>query len=83
MIRLLLLNLIRFYQSLISPLKGPTCRFIPTCSQYTFEAIEVYGPVRGLLLGTWRLLRCHPLHRGGYDPLIKPAKHETTNMECS
>jgi len=69
MIRAALLLLIRFYQYSISPLKGPTCRFIPSCSQYTLEAVRLHGPFRGLFLGMKRVLRCHPFHAGGYDPV--------------
>ncbi len=69
MIRFLCLALLKFYQYFISPLKGPSCRFVPTCSQYTYEAIQCHGPARGLYLGLRRLARCHPFHPGGYDPV--------------
>jgi uncharacterized protein len=72
MVRFFVVFSIRFYQLFISSLLGPNCRFIPTCSQYTIEAVEVYGPVKGLLMGVWRLARCHPFCKGGYDPVIKP-----------
>lgn len=65
----LLLKLIRFYQRKISPLFGPKCRFYPTCSAYTFEAIERYGAVRGVFLGIRRILRCNILFPGGVDPV--------------
>lgn len=74
MIRSLCLALLRFYQIFISPLKGPSCRFIPTCSQYTYDAIKLHGPLRGLILGAGRLARCHPFHPGGYDPVTRPAE---------
>lgn len=61
--------LIRGYQYLISPLLPQACRFYPTCSAYTIEAIKRYGTLRGGLKGLWRVLRCHPLSRGGYDPV--------------
>ncbi|MEH6470072.1 MAG: membrane protein insertion efficiency factor YidD [Halopseudomonas sp.] len=63
----LLLIFIRGYQWLISPLLGSNCRYYPTCSSYCIEAIEIHGPVRGLYLGTRRLLRCHPFTQGGID----------------
>ncbi|HHW27345.1 MAG TPA: membrane protein insertion efficiency factor YidD [Firmicutes bacterium] len=63
------LLLIRFYQTYISPLKGPTCRYYPTCSEYARQAITIHGLWKGLLLASWRLLRCNPLSRGGYDPV--------------
>lgn len=63
------LFLIRCYQKYISPLKTPTCRFVPTCSEYAIIAIEKYGVVRGCYLAVRRILRCHPFHPGGYDPV--------------
>lgn len=60
---------IRFYQKGISPLRPPSCRFHPTCSQYGLEAVERYGPARGTWLLVKRLLRCQPFCRGGYDPV--------------
>ncbi|HIW48400.1 MAG TPA: membrane protein insertion efficiency factor YidD [Firmicutes bacterium] len=64
-----LLFSIRFYQLAISPMKGPCCRFTPTCSQYAYEAILKYGPFRGGYLAVRRILKCHPFHAGGYDPV--------------
>ena len=65
----LLISFIRGYQILISPLSPPACRYTPTCSQYTLEAIKKYGAARGTYMGIRRLLRCHPFHAGGYDPV--------------
>ncbi|HEY3137765.1 MAG TPA: membrane protein insertion efficiency factor YidD [Blastocatellia bacterium] len=67
--KVVLIFLIRVYQLLISPILPPSCRFTPTCSDYTMQAIEKYGPLRGIYLGARRLLRCHPFHPGGYDPV--------------
>lgn len=67
--KLLLLVLIRFYQYAISPLLGRRCRFFPSCSEYTAEAVEKYGALKGARLGFKRLLRCHPWNAGGYDPV--------------
>lgn len=64
-----LIKLIRFYQKYISPLKSTRCPYIPTCSQYGLEAIEKYGAVKGCLLAGWRILRCNPFSKGGYDPV--------------
>ncbi|HUA89035.1 MAG TPA: membrane protein insertion efficiency factor YidD [Steroidobacteraceae bacterium] len=61
--------LIRLYQWTLSPLLGPRCRFYPSCSQYALEAIERFGLARGTYLGAARLLRCHPFHAGGIDPV--------------
>lgn len=60
---------IRFYQKEISPCFPPRCRYIPTCSQYALEAVEKYGAAKGTFLATKRFLRCHPFHKGGYDPV--------------
>ena len=60
--------IIRLYQVTLSPLFGPACRFEPTCSRYMVEAIQKYGPLKGLSRGVRRVLRCHPWHPGGYDP---------------
>jgi hypothetical protein len=60
--------LIRVYQICISPLKPRTCRFHPSCSEYALRAIAHRGLLRGVALAAWRLLRCHPFSRGGYDP---------------
>ncbi|HIV16031.1 MAG TPA: membrane protein insertion efficiency factor YidD [Candidatus Avisuccinivibrio pullicola] len=63
--------MLRTYQKILSPLLGPRCRFYPSCSQYTLEAIQEWGLAKGILLGARRLSRCHPLNEGGYDPVPK------------
>jgi len=60
---------IRFYQTFISPLLPDSCRYYPTCSVYFIEAVKKYGPFKGSFLGIKRILRCHPGHPGGYDPV--------------
>ncbi|RPJ59444.1 MAG: membrane protein insertion efficiency factor YidD [Dehalococcoidia bacterium] len=65
----LALSLIRFYKKFISPALPPSCRFYPTCSVYSYQAIEKYGLLRGGWLTIKRLGRCHPFHPGGYDPV--------------
>ncbi len=69
----LLLALVRFYRKNISPLSPPKCRFSPTCSAYALEALEVHGAWKGSLLTLWRILRCNPFSKGGYDP-VPPRK---------
>ncbi|WP_241086896.1 membrane protein insertion efficiency factor YidD [Candidatus Vondammii sp. HM_W22] len=70
----LILMLVKGYSYLISPLLGNNCRYYPTCSAYTQEAIERHGVLRGLWLGIKRISRCHPFHEGGVDPVPEP-KH--------
>lgn len=67
--KMLALGMIRFYKRFISPALPPSCRFEPSCSQYTYEAIEIHGVMKGTWLGIKRISRCHPLHPGGYDPV--------------
>lgn len=63
-----LIGLVRLYQLVLSPHMGASCRFTPTCSQYAVESLRRYGAVRGLLMATWRILRCNPWGGHGYDP---------------
>ena len=60
---------IKLYRKYISPIKRPCCIFYPTCSQYTLEAIEKYGAMKGSIMGIKRILRCHPYNKGGFDPV--------------
>ncbi|MBA3012868.1 MAG: membrane protein insertion efficiency factor YidD [Proteobacteria bacterium] len=69
MTKQLLLIFIKFYQFFISPLTGRNCRYYPTCSAYAFEAVAKHGSLKGIALAVKRILRCHPFHAGGYDPV--------------
>ena len=69
MIRRIALLMVRFYQRVISPILPKSCRFYPTCSEYTYQAIEKYGVIKGIYLGIKRISKCHPFHPGGNDPL--------------
>ena len=69
MFRTLGMVLIRGYRRVVSPMLPPSCRFTPSCSLYTLQAVEKYGLLKGCLKGAWRVLRCHPFSRGGYDPV--------------
>jgi putative membrane protein insertion efficiency factor len=60
---------LRLYKWLVSPLLGPSCRYVPSCSDYAMEAVARYGIVSGGIKAAWRILRCHPLARGGFDPV--------------
>jgi putative membrane protein insertion efficiency factor len=70
--RLAVIGLIRLYQLCLSPLLGPSCRYLPTCSEYAAEAIRKHGAALGLVLAAKRLLRCHPWGGSGYDPVPQP-----------
>ena len=77
-----MISLIRFYQKRISTLKKPSCIFIPTCSQYAIEAIQVHGAAKGFYLSVKRILRCHPFHKAGYDPYDPvPPKKDRKNLK--
>jgi len=67
MFKIFFLKIIRFYQKLISPILGKNCRFYPSCSEYSYQAIKKYGVTRGLTRGFWRVLRCNPWNKGGID----------------
>ena len=74
----ILILLIKLYQKFISPMFPAKCRFYPTCSQYTLEAVKEHGAIKGTYLGIKRILKCHPFHEGGYDPV---PKKENKNSE--
>jgi putative membrane protein insertion efficiency factor len=65
----ILVGIVKLYRKFISPIKPPTCRFYPTCSEYSLQALEKYGALKGSYLSIKRISKCHPLHPGGYDPL--------------
>lgn len=69
MMKKILIFLIKFYRDFLSPLKPPSCRFVPTCSEYAWIAVERYGVLKGGWMALRRILRCHPFHKGGYDPV--------------
>jgi len=79
LVEFLLVTLIRAYRFAISPLLGSHCRFYPSCSAYAMEAVQVHGPIRGCYLAVRRLLRCHPWHEGGVDPV--PSKSNDHHCE--
>ncbi|HAO21089.1 MAG: membrane protein insertion efficiency factor YidD [Desulfobacteraceae bacterium IS3] len=67
--RQIFLLLIRAYQLMVSPLLGPACRFYPSCSEYAYQSVEKYGLLKGVFLSLKRILKCHPFHPGGFDPV--------------
>ncbi len=74
MVGRVLIALLRVYKRFLSPMLGPRCRFVPSCSEYAMEAIARFGPLRGSWLAARRVGRCHPLHPGGHDP-VPPRPH--------
>lgn len=76
MLKTTLISIISVYKAVISPVLPPSCRFYPSCSDYARESIEQHGVLKGVYLALRRLLKCHPYHEGGYDPV--PAAHEKT-----
>jgi hypothetical protein len=81
--KLVVLQILRGYKWAISPMFLPACRYVPTCSEYAMEAVERYGAVRGILMAGVRLLRCHPLAHGGYDPVVAPKTGERSQPALS
>ena len=77
MLKKILIFPVKLYKKYISPHLGDHCRYWPTCSEYMMQAIETHGAAKGLLLGSWRILRCNPWSKGGYDPV--PPKGMWTN----
>jgi putative membrane protein insertion efficiency factor len=84
----IVLLLLRGYKWLLSPLLLPSCRYVPTCSEYAMEAVERYGAIRGGFMAAWRVLRCHPFVKGGFDPVVKattpvsPQPSSSTETVC-
>ena len=78
-----LLFTVRLYRYAISPFLGPACRFTPTCSEYCMEAVQMHGSLKGTWMTLMRLLRCHPFHPGGYDPVrpVQPARPTGLNQD--
>ena len=77
------LLLLRGYKWALSPLFLPACRFVPSCSEYAMEAVDRHGVVRGSMMAIWRVLRCHPLAKGGLDPVVKTAQCRREAELCS
>ncbi|MFN3316082.1 MAG: membrane protein insertion efficiency factor YidD [Raineya sp.] len=75
LVKICLIGIVRFYQVAISPYFPPTCRYSPTCSEYMIQALQEHGIIKGLYLGTKRLLNCHPWGGSGYDPVPKKEEH--------
>ncbi|MGE5579747.1 MAG: membrane protein insertion efficiency factor YidD [Bacillota bacterium] len=80
MLTRLLVFLIGIYQTYVSPLRPRTCKYYPTCSEYARQALLIHGPFMGLLLASWRILRCNPFSYGGYDP-VPPKRMQLTEAK--
>lgn len=81
--KLAVIQLLRAYKWAISPMLPPSCRYVPTCSEYAMEAVERYGVIRGGLKACVRILRCHPFVRGGYDPVVRREGHDFSRAATS
>ena len=77
-VKLLCLWLLKMYKKQISPFLPPACRFVPTCSEYAYTAIERFGVIKGGALSLWRIMRCNPFCKGGYDPVPEKLRQEKT-----
>ena len=77
-----LIAMVRGYQAVLSPMMGGACRFEPSCSNYMIEALSVHGAVKGTLLGLWRILRCHPFGKYGYDPVPEKGRWKNEFSDC-
>jgi putative membrane protein insertion efficiency factor len=75
-VKRVLIAILRFYKRRISPLLPDACIYTPTCSEYAMEAIQKHGVLKGTGLAIWRVLRCNPFAKGGYDPVPEPKKHK-------
>lgn len=75
-----LIAILRFYKQRISPLLPDACIYTPTCSEYAMEAIQKHGVLKGTGLAIWRVLRCNPFAKGGYDPVPEPKKHKENHL---
>lgn len=76
MLKKILIGFVQFYQKFISPMFPPSCRYTPTCSSYMIQSIERFGAIKGTGMGIWRILRCHPFVKGGYDPVPEKKRHK-------
>lgn len=76
MLKKILIGFVQFYQKFISPMFPPSCRYTPTCSSYMIQSIERFGAIKGTGMGVWRILRCHPFVKGGYDPVPEKKRHK-------
>ena len=77
--KFIFISIIKFYRKYLSPLKSTKCPYYPTCSEYGLEAVQTFGAFKGGLLAVWRILRCNPLSKGGYDPVPR-IKYKSKNI---